>query len=785
MAKPGLGRRSPSGSVSGSSSPSDSRSSSRSGSLSRSRSPSRSISSSPSSSSSSRSSRSRSPPPQRRRSPAEYRYCAEGIAILEIAPKLPQLQPSPAEISFYGIGSFLLLLSQFYEGNQEVHNDFFFCSNKAIWKSYNYVIVAQVEELLKLYASEKYILMVNQQLEDLRFYVSFKVGATSVSVLRRVSPGEGTGATTSDDEDEQVDSDANLFDGALDGPDSMGFGPLIPTENERSLMERVRHEVKHELKQVLFAVYQICYVGGYEAESNKVAGNAILYECVQTIMSIEDNGGLHVLAINILGRFLSNRDNNIREQSLFVVVFRVFLLAAGIPNEDVLLRKKRARILKPALTVIRDKESKCLLVFIRGTQSLKDTLTDAIGAPVSFNHFICNDDGELKRNNKVAGHGHRGMVAAARWIKKHCTTILLEDLRRHPDFQIKIVGHSLGGGTAVLLTYMLREIKQLSSCTSASVSLELSEFGKPFITSIINDLDIVPTLSAYSIHDFISEVANHLDRMVSTLGRNPLKVLVLVNSSGEESKSGIDPSNCVDLINTKRCETQNEKKKIIEKCYKKFMIYSLTQPIQKLVGISTKHNNIRTLLVLHAAKKVSFTEPNKLLYRIYAMHTVSFTEPNKLLYRIYAMHTEASRNFSKAQQHQDPTGLACSQERYLQIEFEPEYLVEFDNPDIDEKEQIPLRDALEKAKPFLMSYEGIQSQEEWEKIMEETMARVPLLKKIVDHYSGPDRVTTKKQQEELDRVAKTLPESAPSSVEQFTNRSVISLQFSVKCTFLC
>ncbi|KAH1086946.1 hypothetical protein GYH30_018456 [Glycine max] len=40
--------------------------------------------------------------------------------------------------------------------------------------------------LIKLYASEKYILMVNQQTEDLRFYVSFKVGATNVSVLRSV-----------------------------------------------------------------------------------------------------------------------------------------------------------------------------------------------------------------------------------------------------------------------------------------------------------------------------------------------------------------------------------------------------------------------------------------------------------------------------------------------------------------------------------------------------------------------------------------------------------------------
>lgn len=55
----------------------------------------------------------------------------------------------------------------------------------------------------------------------------------------------------SDDEDEQVDSDANMFDGSFDGGgDNMGFGPLIPTENERSLMERVRQELKHELKHV-------------------------------------------------------------------------------------------------------------------------------------------------------------------------------------------------------------------------------------------------------------------------------------------------------------------------------------------------------------------------------------------------------------------------------------------------------------------------------------------------------------------------------------------------------
>lgn len=73
----------------------------------------------------------------------------------------------------------------------------------------------------------------------------------TLQALTGVSLGEGSGATMSDDEDEQLQMDYGLDNQSSGGGDHdmMGLGPLLPTESERSLMERVRQELKIELKQ--------------------------------------------------------------------------------------------------------------------------------------------------------------------------------------------------------------------------------------------------------------------------------------------------------------------------------------------------------------------------------------------------------------------------------------------------------------------------------------------------------------------------------------------------------
>ncbi|OEL15662.1 hypothetical protein BAE44_0023321 [Dichanthelium oligosanthes] len=189
--------------------------------------------------------------------------------------------------------------------------------------------------------------------------------------------------------------------------------------------------------------------------------------------------------------------------------FSAFLKFGGYQQEDILIHKARARLMQPSFSLVCDKRTKCFLLFIRGAISTKERLTAATAAEVPFHHIIISE-GQI--NNVVLGYAHCGMLAGARWIARLVIPHLHNKIQEFPGYQIKVIGHSMGAGIGSILTYILREHYEFSSCSClafappACMTWELAESGKDFITSLVNRNDVVPAFSKVSTENLRSEV---------------------------------------------------------------------------------------------------------------------------------------------------------------------------------------------------------------------------------------------------------------------------------------
>ncbi|XP_055038998.2 diacylglycerol lipase-alpha [Misgurnus anguillicaudatus] len=151
-----------------------------------------------------------------------------------------------------------------------------------------------------------------------------------------------------------------------------------------------------------------------------------------------------------------------------------------------------------------DHAKKKVVISIRGTLSPKDALTDLTGdserLPVEEQHGTWL--------------GHKGMVYSAEYIKKKLEQEMIlsqafgRDLSKGTmHYGLVIVGHSLGAGTAAILSFLLRPQYPSLQCYSYSppgglLSEDAMEYSKDFVTSVVMGKDLVPRIGLSQLEGF-------------------------------------------------------------------------------------------------------------------------------------------------------------------------------------------------------------------------------------------------------------------------------------------
>eukprot|EP01119_Soliformovum_irregulare_P019635 TRINITY_DN6267_c0_g1_i2.p1 TRINITY_DN6267_c0_g1~~TRINITY_DN6267_c0_g1_i2.p1 ORF type:complete len:451 (+),score=131.58 TRINITY_DN6267_c0_g1_i2:692-2044(+) len=169
-----------------------------------------------------------------------------------------------------------------------------------------------------------------------------------------------------------------------------------------------------------------------------------------------------------------------------------------------------------------DHSTKSVVLAIRGTFHIKDALTDLVAKYEPFK----------------GGKAHGGILRAAKEKHAELTPILLETLSRPKDYGLVIVGHSLGAGTAALISIMIHDDYNIplhcyAFAPPSVVSLDLAGKCKDFITSIILNDDMIPRLSYSSMEDFKHLVSHLISQKDSGKLQRMFQVMSVGNTFGD------------------------------------------------------------------------------------------------------------------------------------------------------------------------------------------------------------------------------------------------------------
>ncbi|KAK3233400.1 hypothetical protein CYMTET_56300 [Cymbomonas tetramitiformis] len=166
---------------------------------------------------------------------------------------------------------------------------------------------------------------------------------------------------------------------------------------------------------------------------------------------------------------------------------------AGLKEENVCVLEPNSGKFKVAHFIALENDTKQIVLGLRGTASIDDVLTDicATSDPITL----------------AGGHAHSGMLEAARWVVQQTAETLAKIFADNPDYTLRVIGHSLGAGTAALVSYLLRnkigfsaaippeKVQGICFATPACMSEDLIKSVASYVTTVVLHDDIVPRAS--------------------------------------------------------------------------------------------------------------------------------------------------------------------------------------------------------------------------------------------------------------------------------------------------
>lgn len=139
----------------------------------------------------------------------------------------------------------------------------------------------------------------------------------------------------------------------------------------------------------------------------------------------------------------------------------------GVQKSHIICAQWKSKTHLPAHFLVRDLQRKTIVLCIRGTLSPKDILTDLC---CTADEFLTHEEDILEESESIPrdvirniirpkhkAKAHHGMLQAAKNVAKVTRKVISTELASNPEFNLVIVGHSLGGGVAAVLGSLWRD----------------------------------------------------------------------------------------------------------------------------------------------------------------------------------------------------------------------------------------------------------------------------------------------------------------------------------------